>query len=181
MKSHSALCGLLLLCVSAMCAAAPHAGAQPPEPLFGPLLIPVQGIDRRQLRDTFDQGRGKERHEAIDIMAPRGTPVIAVDDGKIAKLFNSKPGGLTIYQFDRGENVAYYYAHLDGYARNLAEGQQVKRGDVIGYVGSTGNANPDAPHLHFSLFVLGPEKKWWKGTPINPFPFLGGLEGGHKK
>ena len=105
-------------------------------------------------------------------MAPRGTPVVAVDDGKVVKLFNSKPGGLTVYQFDPDEKLAYYYAHLDRYAPGLAEGTVVKRGDVIGYVGSTGNANPDAPHLHFAVFVLGPEKRWWQGTPINPYPLL---------
>jgi murein DD-endopeptidase MepM/ murein hydrolase activator NlpD len=148
--------------------------AQPPMPLFGPLAIPVAGIAARQLTDTFEQSRGSERHEAIDIEAPRGTPVVAVADGKIVKLFNSKPGGLTIYQYDTDENVAFYYAHLDRYAPALAEGQRVRRGEVIGYVGSTGNANPAAPHLHFSIFVLGPEKRWWKGTAINPYPFLSG-------
>ena len=105
-------------------------------------------------------------------MAPRGTPVLAVDDGRIVKLFDSKPGGTTVYQFDPSEKFAYYYAHLDRYAAGLAEGQQVKRGDVIAYVGSSGNANPAAPHLHFSVFVLGAEKQWWKGTAIDPYPLL---------
>ena len=152
------------------------AAAEPAPPSSASLLIPVVGVAARQLTDSFDQGRGSERHEAIDIIAPRGTPVIAVDDGKVVKLFNSKPGGLTIYHFDPAERLAYYYAHLDRYAPGLAEGQRVKRGDVIGYVGSTGNANPSAPHLHFSIFLLGPEKRWWKGTPINPFPVLSGRQ-----
>jgi len=138
----------------------------------GSLLMPVAGINARQLSDSFNQVRGAERHEAIDIMATRGTPVFAVDDGRIAKLFNSKPGGLTIYHFDTAEKIAYYYAHLDRYVAGLADGQRVKRGDLIGYVGSTGNANPTAPHLHFAIFELGPEKRWWQGTAINPYPLL---------
>lgn len=139
-----------------------------------PLMIPVPGVAPSQLYDSFDHNRGGGRHEAIDIHAPRGTPVIAVDDGKVVKLFNSKPGGLTVYQFDPEQKVAYYYAHLDRYAAGLAEGMELKRGDLIGYVGSTGNANPAAPHLHFAIFVLGPEKRWWQGTAINPYPLLAG-------
>ncbi len=139
------------------------------------LLIPVLGIGPKQLSDTFTQSRGAGRlHDAIDIMAPRGTPVVAVADGRVAKLFNSKPGGLTIYQFDAESKLAYYYAHLDSYAPTLVEGQQLRRGDVIGYVGSTGNASPDGPHLHFAIFILGPDRKWWQGTAINPYPLLGG-------
>ncbi len=139
------------------------------------LLIPVAGINASQLRDTFNDARGAARvHDAIDIMAPKGSAVLAVNDGKIVKLFNSKQGGLTIYQFNPEETHAYYYAHLDNYLAGLKEGDLVKRGDVIGYVGSTGNASPDAPHLHFAIFVLGPEKKWWQGTAMNPYPLLGG-------
>jgi murein DD-endopeptidase MepM/ murein hydrolase activator NlpD len=141
----------------------------------GRLLLPVQGVQASQLTDTFTQSRGEGRlHDAIDIMAARGTPVLAVADGRVAKLFDSKAGGLTVYQFDREEKLAYYYAHLDHYAAGLAEGRQLKRGDVLGYVGSTGNASPDGPHLHFAVFVLGPEKNWWKGTAVNPYPLLGG-------
>lgn len=140
------------------------------------LQLPVHGVSPRQLRDTFADGRdGNQRgHEAIDIHAPRGTPVLAVADGRIVKLFSSKPGGITIYQFDVTGQFAYYYAHLDRYADGLAEGQTITRGSVIGYVGYTGNANPDAPHLHFAIFRLGPEKQWWKGEPLNPFEALGG-------
>ena len=138
------------------------------------LLIPVAGVKSAQIQDTYNQPRGSERmHEALDILAPIGTPVYAVADGKIAKLFTSKPGGLTIYQFDPSEKYSYYYAHLDHYATALKEGQQVKRGDLIGYVGTTGNADPAAPHLHFAMFELGPEKNWWQGKPINPYPLLG--------
>ncbi|HYW58179.1 MAG TPA: M23 family metallopeptidase [Polaromonas sp.] len=156
----------------------PQAAVQTPEPATGipPLLLPVQGVSPRDLRDTFADTRDANQrgHEAIDIMAPRGTPVFAVDDGRIVKLFSSKPGGITVYQFDPTGNFAYYYAHLDAYAEGLAEGQTVKRGSVIGFVGYTGNANPAAPHLHFAIFKLGPEKQWWKGEPINPFEYLGG-------
>lgn len=137
------------------------------------LLIPVVGIKPSQLMDTFDQARGKERrHEALDILAPKGTQVVAVADGKVVKLFNSKPGGLTVYQFDVTERFAYYYAHLDHYASGVAEGTYLKRGDLVGYVGNTGNADPAAPHLHFAIFTLTPEKQWWKGTPLNPYPLL---------
>jgi murein DD-endopeptidase MepM/ murein hydrolase activator NlpD len=141
----------------------------------GALLIPVQGVQAAKLVDTFTQSRGAGRlHDAIDIMAARGTPVLAAADGRVVKLFNSKPGGTTVYQFDREEKLAYYYAHLDRYADGLAEGKVLKRGEVIGYVGSTGNASPDAPHLHFAVFVLGPEKHWWQGVAVNPYPLLGG-------
>jgi len=136
------------------------------------LLIPVKGLPRKALRDTFDEKRGVRPHEALDIMAPRGTPVVAADDGRIAKLFHSALGGITVYQFDPGERFVYYYAHLDHYASGLAEGAPVKRGEVIGYVGTTGNAPANAPHLHFTIFRLGPEKRWWTGKAVNPFPFL---------
>jgi len=140
----------------------------------GELLIPVAGVLKNQLADTFNDARGGGRiHDAIDIMAPKGTRVLAVVDGKIAKLFNSKQGGLTIYQFDSTETHAYYYAHLDSYAPDVKEGDVIKRGDLLGYVGSSGNASPEAPHLHFAVFVLGPEKKWWQGTAVNPYPLLG--------
>lgn len=156
-------------------AAPPLPAPAPSLPQDSGLLIPVSGILAMQLSDTFTQSRGAGRlHDALDIMAPRGTPVVAVADGRVAKLFNSKPGGLTIYQFDAQEKLAYYYAHLDSYAPTLVEGQQLRRGDVIGYVGSTGNASPDGPHLHFAIFILGPDKKWWQGTAINPYPLLGG-------
>lgn len=134
-----------------------------------PLRVPVKDIAPGQLFDTFTDRRGSDRsHEAIDILAPRGTPVVAVDDGVVVKLFLSKPGGITVYQFDRTRSVAYYYAHLDGYAEGLAEGQLLRRGDPVGFVGSTGNANPATPHLHFAVFELGPEKQWWKGRAIRP-------------
>jgi len=136
------------------------------------LLMPVKGFDPKALRDNFDEARGIRRHEALDIMAARGTPVVAADDGTIAKLFRSVAGGITIYQYDPSEKFVYYYAHLDRYRDGLAQGEAVKRGDVIGYVGSTGNAPANAPHLHFTIFQLGPEKKWWRGKAVNPYPYL---------
>jgi murein DD-endopeptidase MepM/ murein hydrolase activator NlpD len=138
------------------------------------LEIPVRGIESKELYDSFDDARGARTHEAIDIMAARGTPVLAAEDGRIKKLFTSKAGGLTIYQFDPTEAYVYYYAHLDSYASGIREGVDVKKGDVIGYVGSTGNASKDAPHLHFAISRLTPEKQWWKGDPVNPYPILSG-------
>ncbi|MFC0155624.1 M23 family metallopeptidase [Xanthomonas dyei] len=139
------------------------------------LLIPVQGIDRSKLQDTFTDARSEGRvHDAIDILAPAGTPVLAVADGTVEKLFDSERGGLTVYQFEPGGTYCYYYAHLQRYADGLAEKQSIKRGQVIGYVGSTGNADPAAPHLHFEIHRLGPEKQWWKGEALNPYPVLHG-------
>ena len=136
--------------------------------------LPIAGLKAKDIQDTFDQvrGGGSRAHEATDILSPRGTPVLAVVDGTIKKLFLSKPGGLTVYQFDPDEVYSYYYAHLDRYAEGLKEGMSVKRGDVIGYVGTTGNADPGTPHLHLAIFKLGPAKRWWEGTPINPYPIL---------
>lgn len=146
-----------------------------PSGLPSGLLIPVAHITAAQLTDTFGQARGSERqHEALDIMAPKGTPVYAVADGKLVKLFKSKPGGITLYQFDPTEKYAYYYAHLERYAAGIKEGQELKRGQLIGYVGVTGNSDPAAPHLHFAIFELEAKKEWWKGTPINPYPLMTG-------
>ena len=139
------------------------------------LSLPLRDLKPSDILDTFDQSRGdgERRHEAADIMAPRGTPIYAVDDGVIKKLFLSKPGGITVYQYDPGERYVYYYAHLDRYADGLHEGQTVHRGDLIGYVGSTGNADPNAPHLHFAILRLSPSHEWWHDTtPINPYPYL---------
>ncbi|HEV7768780.1 MAG TPA: peptidoglycan DD-metalloendopeptidase family protein [Thermoanaerobaculia bacterium] len=139
-----------------------------------PMIVPVAGIARSAVRDMFNDVRGNRRHEAIDIMAPHGTPVIATDDGVVKKLFTSKPGGLTVYQFDPDQRFCYYYAHLDRYAAGLHEGQLLRRGEVLGYVGVTGNAPKNAPHLHFALIRLDLEKRWWKGTYVNPYPYLAG-------
>ncbi len=140
-------------------------------------MIPVDGVVASELTDTFDDARAAgRRHDAIDIMAPKDTRVLAAADGKVVKLFTSVRGGLTVYEFDPTETYTYYYAHLDSYAPGLIEGEQLKRGDLIGFVGSTGDANPAAPHLHFEITLLGPEKHWWAGTSLNPYPILNGRQ-----
>jgi peptidoglycan LD-endopeptidase LytH len=143
------------------------------------LGMPIAGLKVSEIRDTFDEGRANGKpHEATDILAPRGTPVLAIQDGSIRKLFLSVPGGLTIYEVDPEQIYCYYYAHLDRYAEGLREAMQVKRGQVIGYVGASGNAPVNTPHLHLAIFKLGPEKYWWQGVPINPYPILRKLVNG---
>ena len=136
------------------------------------LLFPLPEEYGPNLTNSFAEPRGGRPHEAVDIVAPRLTPIRAVDDGRIAKLFFSAAGGHTIYQFDPSERYAYYYAHLERYADELAEGQRIRRGQLLGFVGSSGNALKDAPHLHFAIFRLGPEKQWWVGEPLDPYPLL---------
>jgi len=141
------------------------------------LLIPVAGVRADQLTDTFDDARAAgRRHDAIDIMAPKGTRVIAAADGTVVKLFTSVRGGLTVYEFNEGATIEYYYAHLDSYAPGLAEGAKLHRGDPVGLVGSSGDADPGAPHLHFEIALLGQEKHWWQATDINPYPVLTGKQ-----
>jgi len=142
-------------------------GPQPPH-----LALPLDGIDPNTLHDTFADKRDGHEHEALDIEAPRGTPVHAVAEGNVMKLFRSKDGGLTVYQFDNSQNWCFYYAHLDHYAPGLKEGTLLHQGQVLGYVGSTGNASPKDPHLHFAVNQLKPDKKWWHGTPIDPLPLF---------
>lgn len=134
------------------------------------LAFPVPGFDLKRLVDNFAEKRGDRVHEAIDIPAPRGTPVVAVDDGPIQRLFVSRAGGNTVYQFDSTGTYSYYYAHLDAYEPGLAEGRVLRKGDRIGFVGTSGNSPPNVPHLHFTIFKLGADKRWWEGTPVNPFP-----------
>ena len=137
------------------------------------LALPVQGIKCSDLHSNFDELRGGTRkHEALDILAPRNTPVYAVEDGTIARLFLSDAGGITIYQYDPSMTYVYYYAHLERYAAGLKEGQAVKRGEVIGYVGTTGNAPRNTPHLHFAIVKMTDDKKWWQGTAIDPYSVL---------
>jgi peptidoglycan LD-endopeptidase LytH len=138
----------------------------------GSLVIPVVGVKASELRNSFTAHRAGHDHRAIDILAPRGTPVVAAVDGNVRKLFTSAAGGITIYEADAANNLMYYYAHLDRYADGLREGMPLRRGDVIGYVGTTGNAPRNTPHLHFAIVVLPPTKEWWKGDPIDPYPIL---------
>jgi murein DD-endopeptidase MepM/ murein hydrolase activator NlpD len=138
-----------------------------------PLIIPVAGVQPDQLIDTFDQARSEGRvHDAIDIPAPADTPVLAASEGKIIKLFQSERGGTTIYQLSPDEKMIFYYAHLARYADGIAEGKTVRQGDIIAYVGDTGNAGAGNYHLHFSIALTTDPKRWWDGTNINPYPLL---------
>ncbi|HZT77863.1 MAG TPA: M23 family metallopeptidase [Vicinamibacterales bacterium] len=137
------------------------------------LRMPIDGVGPETLKGGFYDAREGHPHEAVDIMAPRNTAVHAVQDGTIAKLFWSKGGGgNTIYEFDPTNTYAYYYAHLERYADGIAEGQHVSTGQVIGYVGTSGNAPPNAPHLHFAIFELTAAHHWWQGKAIDPYPFF---------
>jgi murein DD-endopeptidase MepM/ murein hydrolase activator NlpD len=139
------------------------------------LLIPVAGVKAGQLRDTFNEARSEGRiHDAIDIMAPQGTPVLATADGVVIKLFQSDKGGTTLYQQDPSGHYVYYYAHLMRYADAIAEGKPLRRGDVIAYVGDTGNAGAGNFHLHFAISKVSSPQKWSGGEPINPYPLLSG-------
>ncbi len=155
----------------------------PPEPTPTPepanfvgqvnLIIPVAGVRPDQLIDTFDDARSEGRvHDAIDIMAAAETPVLAATDGKILKLFNSERGGTTIYQLSANQDLVFYYAHLSRYADGLVEGNTVKQGEIIAYVGDTGNAGLGNYHLHFSIAAVSDPKRYWEGTNINPYPLL---------
>jgi peptidoglycan LD-endopeptidase LytH len=136
------------------------------------LLIPVAGVRRENLVGSFSEARGGRVHEALDIAAPRGTPVLAADEGTVLKLFTSRAGGLTIYMADGSRKFIYYYAHLDAYAPALREGQAVARGQQIGTVGTSGNAPPNTPHLHFAILRNDDMTKWWTGTPLDPYAVL---------
>jgi murein DD-endopeptidase MepM/ murein hydrolase activator NlpD len=138
-----------------------------------PLIIPVADVRPEQLIDTFTQSRSEGRtHDAIDIMAPAETPVLAAADGQIQKLSQSERGGTTLYQLSADQKLIFYYAHLARYADGLSEGKQVRQGDVIAYVGDTGNAGPGNYHLHFSIATVSDPKRYWEGTNINPYPLL---------
>ena len=135
------------------------------------LIVPVERVNVADLVDTWGASRSEGRtHEGIDIVAPQGTPVLAAADGRIVKFFESERGGITIYQFDTSERFVYYYAHLNARAAQLAEGDTVRQGQVIAYVGETGNA--PIPHLHFEVQRLTPEKHWWEAESMNPYPLL---------
>ncbi|WHO40603.1 M23 family metallopeptidase [Sphingobium sp. AP49] len=144
--------------------------------VHGALLIPVEGVPPSALTDTFAQARagGARPHDAIDIMAARGRAVLAAADGRIEKIFWSEAGGRTLYERAPDGRTVYYYAHLDGYAPGLHEGQAIRRGQRIATVGSTGNADPAAPHLHFAVNRMAPGDPWYGGRPVNPYPLLVG-------
>jgi len=164
--------------------AAPAAVA-PPQPTVGPqptdapvevpgrLLVPVQGVRPEQLADTYNAARSQgRRHDAIDIMAKRGTPVLATASGTVLKLFQSVRGGTALYELAPDQRTIYYYAHLDRYAPGMVEGRALRQGDLVGYVGNTGNAGPGNYHLHFEISTTADPKRYWAGTPQNPYPLL---------
>jgi murein DD-endopeptidase MepM/ murein hydrolase activator NlpD len=185
-----ALAGLLLSAVSigawwlarpeAVSAPAPAAAAAMAEATVASvqelrsrdLDFPVEGFGRGKMTDTFNEARTGHVHAAADIMAARNTPVRAVDAGTIARLLKNPSGGITIYQLDPAQRYIYYYAHLERYAEGLREGLAVGRGQVIGYVGTSGNAPENAPHLHFAIFRVVDPKQWWGGAPVNPYLVL---------
>lgn len=136
------------------------------------VTIPVAGVKAEELLDTFNDTRGTRRHEALDIPAPRGTPVLSATDGRVLRLYTSERGGLMIYAADSSERFILMYAHLDGYADGVSNDASLRRGQVIGYVGTTGNAPPNLPHLHFAIARSTNVKRWWEGTPIDPLPLL---------
>lgn len=152
----------------------PASAAAQREEQSGPrLLVPVAGVAPHELTRQFDEPRsGGRLHQAIDILAPRNTPVLAADDGTIARLMQNELGGLTVYQLDPTERFAYYYAHLEAYAEGLVEGAPVRRGELIGYVGTSGNAPQSTPHLHFAVLRLTDRRRWWEGAPIDPYDLL---------
>ena len=180
--------------VLAACASAPAARPTAPEPQVSAasslaesgvaeadlaylrtraLMVPVQGVRAEKIPDTFGDARGSaRRHNALDIMAPRGTPVLAADDGRVLKMHRNSLGGITIYALDPESRFVYYYAHLDRYREGLVEGAPLAKGEVIGYVGTTGNAPPNMPHLHFQVMRLTTERRYWDGVPVNPKPFF---------
>jgi murein DD-endopeptidase MepM/ murein hydrolase activator NlpD len=141
------------------------------------LVVPVTGVSLGELSDTYTQSRGggSRVHHAMDIMAPLGTPVVSASDGVVEKLFFSRGGGgITAYVRSPDGNWLHYYAHLDSYAQGLREGQRIRRGDPIGTVGISGNANPSGPHLHYAVYRMRPGERWYQGAPVNPYPLLAG-------
>ncbi len=169
--------GFLRFCVRIVPGDAPsavHRDTSPTMAEAGPLLIPVEGVPLSALVDSFTQARenGARPHDAIDILAARGRAVQAAADGRIEKIFWSEKGGRTVYERSVDGRFIYYYAHLDAYSPGLAEGQAIRRGTRIATVGSTGNADPSAPHLHFAVQAMRPGERWYGGRAVNPYPLL---------
>jgi murein DD-endopeptidase MepM/ murein hydrolase activator NlpD len=154
------------------------ASGEPPLALPKELLIPVAGVAPEDLVDTYSDARSEgRRHDAVDIMAPRGTPVVAAAEGTVLKLFKSEQGGTTLYQIDPDQRTLYYYAHLDRYASHIMEDVWIRQGETIGYVGDSGNAGAGNYHLHFEISTTHDPKQSWGGTPTNPYPLLRGTHG----
>ena len=140
--------------------------------LASAMIVPVAGVVPKDLLDTFDEPRGTRRHNALDIPAPRGTPVLSATDGRLQRMFASEAGGLMVYASDPTDRFVLMYAHLDRYADGLSDGMTLRRGDTIGYVGTTGNAPPNVPHLHFGIARTTNVARWWTGLPVDPRPLL---------
>jgi murein DD-endopeptidase MepM/ murein hydrolase activator NlpD len=136
------------------------------------LIVPVASVEPKDLLDTFDEPRGSRRHHALDIPAPRGTPVVSATAGRVLRVFSSQAGGLMVYASDPTDRFVLIYAHLDRYANGLADGMPLERGDTIGFVGTTGNAPPKVPHLHFGIARTSNVGRWWTGMPVDPRPLL---------
>lgn len=152
--------------------AAPRDSSDELRVLASRLIIPVQGVVASQLRDSYTDARSGHTHEALDIMAPRGTPVLSAADGRLLKLFQSVRGGTMVYAADPSDRFILMYGHLDAYADGLVAGMPLRQGQLLGYVGSTGDADAGAPHLHFAIARGHPSVAWWKGEPVNPYPLL---------
>ena len=152
----------------------PIATAAELDALRADLVFPLAGIDPASMTDTFEESRGggTRSHDALDVHAPRGTPVLSATDGRVMRLYSSENGGLMVYATDRSERFILMYGHLDAYAAGLQDDAPLKKGQVIGYVGSTGNARADAPHLHFAIARTHDPRRWSSGTPVNPYPLL---------
>ena len=137
------------------------------------LMVPVSGIDASRIPDSFHEARdGARIHRAVDILAPRGTAVLSTDTGSVLRVSSNRLGGLTVYAVDPERRLVYYYAHLDHYVAGLRAGMPLAKGQVIGYVGTTGNAPPDTPHLHFQVMRMDDPKHYWEGTPLDPRPYF---------
>lgn len=173
-----ALLGAVLLLGTA-CAGGPPA-SEIPRPMTEreylrsrKMMVPVHGVRPSQLQDTYNAKRsGGRTHNALDVMVRRGTPVVSADDGVVRRISTNPLGGRTVYVVDHAQRFVHYYAHLDEYARGLREGQRIRRGDLIGTVGTTGNAPRNAPHLHYQLLRYADARMWWTGEPVNPLPYL---------
>jgi len=180
LTSAGALGGLLFLLVCVVVPARQEARAEPgagaggaasaADPRPEKLLFPVPAASRAAMADSFNDARGGRVHHAVDILAPRHSEVVAVADGSIARLTSSAAGGIAVYEWGAGQRFVYYYAHLQGYAPGLLEGQTVRRGQVLGYVGTTGNAPANTPHLHFAIARVERKNQWWGGAPVDPYP-----------
>lgn len=140
--------------------------------LAASMVVPVEGVHADQITDTFLESRGSRVHQATDILAPRGTPVLSATDGRVLKLFTSVAGGLMVYAADSTARFVLLYSHLDAYVPGLTEGMPLRAGQQIGTVGTTGNASSNTPHLHFGIARVRDVSQWWTGTPVDPLPLL---------